>query len=235
MKLLIVMALLLFSILNLAGSDDHMKARKKADMSAKKLSLKLDGAVGKNVKEALTLMTKAAKNSKIAAYAKNDTPYWLVRDYMLDADGAYCLAVKLTAHGDTQKRGQLQNYSVSPKHIGISSGEYVCYLLKSGAKPLPSELIEKRRKEAEIAAEELAMELDGFKGDIKKVEAVMKKSFSGVSVTHNHSYYLMSPYKDLCCVGLRLAQNIHTKEFTVTNSPRVYNISHQQCLEFYRK
>jgi hypothetical protein len=78
------------------------------------------------------------------------------------------------------------------------------------------------------------MKLDGFSGDIKTVEQMMKKQFGKVSLKHDKHYYLVSPYKDLSCVGLRLAQNIHTKKFTVTNSPRVFNISKQQCFDLYQ-
>jgi len=224
---------ILLGLLNLSASDDHMKDRKLADLSAKKLSLKLQSVINKSVKEALSIMAASAKNSKMGGYAKNDTDYWLNRDYMLDADNQYCLRVSLTAAAQGDKRGMMSNYSVSPTHIGISAHEYVCYLLKSGAQPIPANVIEQSRKEADISAEELSMRLDGFSGDIKEVEDMMKKEFGKISLKHDKSYYLFSPYKDYSCVGVRLAQNIHTKKFTVTNSPRVYNIAHQQCFELY--
>ena len=147
MKKIIGMGFILLGLLNLSASDNYMKNRKLADMSAKKLSIKLQSNIGKHAKESIAIMTASAKNSKIGAYAKNDSPYWLNRDYMLDGDNEYCLRVNLTAHAKGDKRGNVTAYRVSPTHIGTSTHEYVCYLLKTGAKPISSQLIEQSRKE----------------------------------------------------------------------------------------
>jgi len=233
MKKAIGVGFILLGLLNLSASDDYMKDRKLADLSAKKLSMKLQSNVGKSVKDALTVMATSAKGSKMGAYAKNDSPDWLNRDYMLDADNQYCFHVNLTAHAKGDKRGVLTNYSVSPTHIGVSSHEYICYLLKTGEQPISGDLIEQSRKEAELTAEELNMKLDGFSGDIKEVEKMMQKEFGKVSLKHKNRYTLMSPYKNLSCISVGLSQNIHTKKFTVTRSPGVYNVSNQQCFELY--
>jgi len=235
MKKIIATGLILLSFANLSASDEYMKHKKLADLSAKKLTLKLQSTLNKDVKEALTLMAQSAKNSKMAGYAKHDSREWFVRDFMLDGENEYCSKVTLTAYATGEKRAQLTNYSVSPTHVGISANEYICYLLKTGIKPIAPNEIEQSRKEASISAEELDMKLDGFSGDIKEVETMMKKEFGEVSLRHEHSFYLVSPYKNLSCIGLRLNQNIHTKKFTVTNSPRVYNISDKQCFELYNK